>query len=187
MGVSKLKHTAIVCLTVATIAVVGQTVNAEPRPIHRGITGQLHHAERGDQYQTATPATPKKREWTGPIPAYYGPGSECTQANANLIARAMWNMQANNDQVLRMLTIISRESGCDSAAYNDNPATKDRSYGFCQLNALAGHFGPNGTLAGYNPHAFQFDPRHNADACAALWVRCGFGPWIKGDYGCRRP
>ena len=99
----------------------------------------------------------------------------------------MWDVGANNDQVYRMLNIVSRESGCDSSAYNGNRRTGDDSWGFCQLNSLAGFFRSGGILEDYNRWSFAGNPRHNAEACAALYARCGFGPWVKGDYGCRRP
>ena len=117
----------------------------------------------------------------------YGGSTGCSQANATLIAHAMWDVGANDSQVYRMLGIVSRESGCDSSAYNPNRRSGDDSWGFCQLNSLAGFFRSGGILESYNRWSFADDPRHNARACAALYARCGFGPWIKGDYGCRRP
>ena len=125
--------------------------------------------------------------WTGPRPSYYGAGTGCSQQNANLIANAMWNVGAQNWAVEKMLGIISRESGCSSAAYNGNRRTGDDSWGFCQLNVLAGFFRSGQILGAYNPYSFAGNPAHNAAACAKLYSVCGFGPWTKGDYGCRRP
>ena len=125
--------------------------------------------------------------WNGPRPAYYGGGSGCSQANANLIANAMWNVGAQNWAVEKMLGIVSRESNCNSAAHNGNRRTGDDSWGFCQLNVLAGFFRSGQILSAYNPYSFAGNPSHNAAACAKLYSVCGFGPWIKGDYGCRRP
>ena len=141
---------------------------------------------------TATPTPPPPPPpssggvWTGPRPAYYGGGTGCSQANANLIANAMWNVGAQNWAVEKMLGIVSRESGCDSAAYNGNRRTGDDSWGFCQLNVLAGFFRSGQILAAYNPYSFAGNPTHNAAACAKLYSVCGFGPWTK-PYGCRRP
>lgn len=161
-------------------------VKAEPRPIHEGITGPFSPAVRGTQVQV-NPPPPPPRVWTGQLPAYYGRGTACTQANANLIAIAMWDVGANDAQVLRMLKIISRESGCDSSAFNGNRRTGDDSWGFCQINSLAGFFSSGGILEGYNRWAFAGDPRSNAKACAKLYSVCGFGPWNYGNYYCRRP
>ena len=186
---------------VAVVVVDNFGVGAEPRSIHEGIngpvTGEFEPAVRGTQVQvnpppTTTPPPPPstnspRREWTGAIPSYYGSTTGCSRANATLIAQAMWDVGANDAQAYRMLNIVSRESGCDSAAYNGNRRTGDDSWGYCQLNSLAGFFRPGGILENYNRWSFAGNPRHNAQACAALYARCGFGPWVKGDYGCRRP
>ena len=147
----------------------------------------LQRAVRVDPPPTTTTTVPPLPTWTGPRPAYYGGSTGCSQANADLIARAMWNVGAANWAVEQMLYIVSRESGCDSSAHNGNRNTGDDSWGFCQLNVLAGFFRPGQILAAYNPYSFAYDPAHNAAACAALYARCGFGPWTKPTYGCRRP
>jgi hypothetical protein len=173
----------------AIAAAVAGVVNAEPRPIHEGIHGPFEPAVRGTQVQVNPPpaTSPPRREWTGAIPSYYGSTTGCSQANATLIARAMWDVSANDQQVYRMLNIISRESGCDSAAHNGNRRTGDDSWGFAQQNALAGFYEPGGILEGYNRFAFATDPALNARAVAAMYAVCGFGPWNYGNYYCRRP
>ena len=159
---------------------------AEPRTIHEGIlTGDLATAERGTQ-TVINPPPPAPRVWTGNIPVHPG-GKGCGPVNANLIANAMWDVGANDSQVQKMLLIVSRESGCDSAAHNDNRRTGDDSWGFCQQNALAGWFKPGQILAGFNRYAFATDPAMNARSCAAMYAVCGFHPWNKPNYGCRRP
>ena len=159
---------------------------AEPRPLHEGIlSGDLAPAQRGQQV-VVNPPPPPPRVWTGSIPVYPG-GRGCTQANANLIANAMWDVGANDSQVQKMLLIVSRESGCDSSAYNGNRRTGDDSWGFCQQNALAGFFRPGQILAGYSRFNFASDPGLNARSCAAMYAVCGFHPWNKPNYGCRRP
>ena len=125
--------------------------------------------------------------WQGSRPAYYGGNTGCSPYMADVVANAMWARGANNNAVTNMLAIISRESGCNSAAFNGSDASKDTSYGLCQINARAGWFAPGQLLAGYSPSAFAGNPEHNAAACAALWARCGFHPWQKGNYGCHRP
>lgn len=181
--------------TLMTVAVLlgGSLVAAEPRPIHEGIngpaTGEFEPAVRGEQVQVNPPpsTSPPQREWTGAIPSYYGSTTGCSRTNATLIARAMWNVGANDQQVYRMLNIVSRESTCDSAAHNGNRRTGDDSYGFGQQNALSGWFDPGQLLADYDRFAFATDPALNARAVAAMYARCGFGPWNYGNYYCRRP
>ena len=185
--------TLIGTLIAVAVLLGGSLVAAEPRPIHEGINGpaagEFEPAVRGGQVQVNPPpsTSPPQREWTGAIPSYYGGTTGCSQTNATLIARAMWDVGANDAQVYRMLNIVSRESGCDSSAYNPNRRTGDDSWGFCQLNSLAGFFRPGGILESYNRWSFADDPRHNAQACAALYAVCGFGPWNYGNYYCRRP
>jgi hypothetical protein len=185
---------AVFVTTFVTVVVVDNfMVGAEPRPIHEGIngpaTGEFEPAVRGTQVQVNPPpsTSPPQREWTGAIPSYYGGTTGCSQTNATLIARAMWNVGANDAQVYRMLNIVSRESTCDSAAYNGNRRTGDDSWGFAQQNSLSGWFDPGQLLAGYDRFAFATDPALNARAVAAMYARCGFGPWNYGNYYCRRP
>jgi hypothetical protein len=125
--------------------------------------------------------------WQGSRPAYYGGSTGCSQYMADVIANAMWARGADNNAVTNMLAVISRESACSTTAFNGSDATKDTSYGLCQINARAGFFRPGQILAAYSPSAFAGNPEHNAAACAALWARCGFHPWQKGNYGCHRP
>jgi len=180
---------ALVLLALILIAAaIGTVALAEPRPIHEGIQGPFERAVRGEQVQVnAPPTTIAQREWTGAIPSYYGGTTGCSRTNATLIARAMWDVGANDAQVYRMLNIVSRESGCDSAAHNGNRRTGDDSWGFAQQNARSGWFDPGQLLADYNRFAFATDPALNARAVAAMYARCGFGPWNYGNYYCQRP
>lgn len=180
-------ETLLITLAILFIVVaVTAAVSAEPRAIHEGIlTGELQSAQRGTQV-VVNPPPPPPRVWTGNIPVQPG-GKGCSQANANLIARAMWDVGANDSQVRKMLLIVSRESGCDSAAYNGNRRTGDDSWGFAQQNSLAGFWDPGGILENYNRFAFATDPALNARAVAAMYAVCGFHPWNKPNYGCRRP
>jgi len=125
--------------------------------------------------------------WQGSRPAHYGGSTGCSQYMADVVANAMWARGANNNDVTNMLAIISRESGCTTTAFNGSDATKDTSFGLCQINQRAGFFRPGQILAGYSPGAFAGNPEYNAAACATLWARCGFHPWQKGNYGCHRP
>jgi len=125
--------------------------------------------------------------WQGSRPAYYGGSTGCSQYMADVVARAMWARGANNNAVTNMLAIMSRESGCTTTAFNGSDATRDTSYGLCQINQRSGIFRPGQILAGYSPGAFAGNPEYNAAACATLWANCGFHPWQKGNYGCHRP
>jgi len=136
---------------------------------------------------TTTSTLPPLRQWEGPIPEQYGAGSGCTREEAGIVARAFWTRGATDDTVLWALGMISRESTCDSAAHNGNRRTGDDSWGLCQINALAGHFGSNGIVAWYDRFRFAVDFGYNADACAHLWSVCGRGPWNYGDYYCEQP
>ena len=136
--------------------------------------------------QATTQAT-GSGSWQGSRPAHYGGNTGCSQYMADVIANAMWARGANNNAVTNMLAVISRESGCTTTAFNGSNATKDTSYGLCQINQRAGWFAPGQLLAGYSPGAFAGNPEYNAAACATLWARCGFHPWQKGNYGCHRP
>ena len=150
-----------------------------PTPSHPSVTGSVAN--------WPPPTTPPPAPgWNGRIPSYR-PGGGCEKWKADSIARSMWNVGASNAAVERMLLIVSRESNCNSGAHNGNRGTGDDSWGICQLNALAGFFGSNGILGGFNRFAFASNFAHNADACAKLYSVCGFGPWTKPTYGCRRP
>lgn len=125
--------------------------------------------------------------WDGPLPAYYGGDTACTRDEASTVARAMWARGASNDTVEWMLKTISRESTCDSAAYNGNRNTGDNSYGLCQINTLAGFFKTGQILADFDYTRFASDFSYNAEACAKLWSVCGRGPWNYGNYYCEEP
>lgn len=183
----RLETMFIVLAILFIVVAITAAAQAEPRGIHEGIlTGDLQSAQRGEQVVINPPPPPPTPVWTGNIPVYPG-GTGCDLANANLIANAMWDVGANNAQVTQMLLIVSRESGCDSAAYNGSRKSGDDSWGFAQQNALAGWFKPGQLLAGFNRFNFASDPALNARAVAAMYARCGFHPWNKPNYGCRRP
>lgn len=137
--------------------------------------------------RVSVPPAPPAPTWDGPIPEYYGAGSGCSSDRASIIAYAMWAEGAFDTDVEWMLNVVSRESTCDSSAYNGNRGTGDDSWGICQLNTLAGFFENGRILDGFDYRAFADDFHLNARACARLWSVCGRGPWTKGDYGCREP
>lgn len=145
---------------------------------------------RGTQVQVvatiAPPTTVAPYVWTGDIPEYGGRG-RCTVEQATVITEAFANAGASLDTQTWALLIASRESGCENDTLFDNDATRDTSYGWCQLNARSGHFGDSGVLAGWEPTLILADFVYNTAACVRMWSVCGRGPWIKGDYGCRTP
>lgn len=135
--------------------------------------------------QTTTTVPP--REWEGDIHEEYGDGTGCTQEEANIVARAMWDVGASDSSVEWMLYVISRESTCDSSVHNGDRSTGDDSYGLCQQNNLSGWFDEGSLLENYDRFAFASDFDLNAEACAVMWAECGKGPWTRGDYGCSTP
>jgi len=167
--------------------------NQQARADYERITSSaavVATATRGTAVQVETTiatTTTTLPRWISSIPEYYGPGSGCSQDEADIIARAFWSRGASDDTVMWALGMISRESTCDSAAHNGNRRTGDDSWGLCQINALAGHFSSNGIVAWYDRFRFAVDFGYNADACAHLWSVCGRGPWNYGDYYCEQP
>lgn len=144
-------------------------------------------ATRGEQVEVVTTTTTAPLAWQGALPEHYGPGTGCNREQASTIAIVMWGAGASDDSVEWMLKTISRESKCDSAAYNGNRSTGDNSYGLCQINALAGWFKPGHLLESFDPDRFATDFTYNARACALLWSKCGRGPWNYGNYYCSTP
>ena len=126
-------------------------------------------------------------EWTGSIPEVYGDGSGCTQEEASIIARALWDRGASDETVTKMLRIISRESLCDPSAHNGNRNTRDDSWGLCQQNNLSGWFNEGKLLENYDRFAFADNFAYNAESCAVMWEECGVGPWNYGNYYCSTP
>ena len=152
-----------------------------------------YHGEGGQEptthylSTTTTTTTVPLPEWTGSIPEVYGEGSGCTQEEASIIARALWDRGASDDSVTKMLRIISRESLCDSSAHNDNSRTRDDSWGLCQQNNLSGWFDEGKLLENYDRYAFASDFALNAESCAVMWAECSVGPWNYGNYYCSTP
>lgn len=136
---------------------------------------------------TTTTTTIPLPEWTGSIPEVYGEGSGCTQEEASIIARALWERGASDDSVTKMLRIISRESLCDPSAHNGNTRTQDDSWGLCQQNNLSGWFDEGKLLENYDRYSFADDFAYNAESCAVMWAECSVGPWNYGNYYCSKP
>lgn len=158
--------------TVFTAATVASTPRRSP--VQHTVAETIEHTS------TTLPG------WSEPIPDYYGGGTGCTVEQASIVANGMRHVGATDNSIRWMLTMMSRESACDPAAHNGNRGTGDDSYGLCQLNALAGHFEPDGILAGIDRHRFAGDFAYNAHACIKLWTVCGQGPWTP-PYSCERP
>lgn len=126
-------------------------------------------------------------QWEGDIHEEYGDGTGCTREEANIVARAMWDVGASDSSVEWMLYVISRESTCDSSVHNGDRSTGDDSFGLCQQNNLSGWFDEGALLENYDRFAFASDFALNAESCAVMWAECGKGPWTRGDYGCSTP
>lgn len=178
-----------------TIATEAPSVEAEASttteaPTTTSATVKGYEGEGGIEptyYYLSTTSTVPLTEWTGTLPEVYGEGSGCTQEEASIIARALWDRGASDDSVKDMLRIISRESGCDSSAHNGNTRTRDDSWGLCQQNNLSGWFNEGKLLENYDRFAFADDFAYNAESCAVMWAECGVGPWNYGNYYCSTP
>jgi len=162
-------------------------VVAAPAPVITVIEKPVRVVTQATRVSVPEPQPEPTPAWGGNIPNHYGEGSGCTREQASIIAIAMWAEGANDDSVEWMLGTISRESHCNSSAYNGNRNTGDNSYGLCQLNTLAGFFRTGQILDGYDYNAFAEDFQLNAQACARLWAVCGKGPWNYGNYYCSTP
>lgn len=136
---------------------------------------------------STTTTTLPLRSWEGSIPEVYGEGSGCTQEEADIIARSLWEVGASDESVLKMLRIISRESLCDPSAHNGNRKTRDDSWGLCQQNNLSGWFNEGKLLEHFDRFQFANDFAYNAEACALMWSECSVGPWNYGNYYCSTP
>lgn len=142
----------------------------------------LQGVKRGAQVQVVTPPP---STWSGDIPEYGNRGA-CTPAEASIIARTFAAAGASTDTIRWALLVASRESGCDEDTHNRSSRTRDDSFGVFQLNALGGHFGSSGILAGFDPWALLTDFELNARAAVTLWQTCGRLPWTP-PYGCSEP
>jgi hypothetical protein len=172
------------CAAVALAPETVTTAASEPPPAGPAVVVTTPARRIGDMQQV-TPTVPAPYQWPGDLPhAPYAPA--CDRQQATLVALAMRAEGANDDSVLFMLRTISRESGCRHWVRNNNPSTGDDSFSLCQLNARAGHFGPNGVLAGWDRWRMLDDFVYAAQGCARMWSVCGRGPW-QPPYGCSVP
>ncbi|MGZ4674239.1 MAG: peptidoglycan-binding domain-containing protein [Ilumatobacteraceae bacterium] len=119
---------------------------------------------------------------------FYGSHVACTVANANIIASEFAKDGADDATQQWAVYIASREGGCNYAAVNINPATRDDSHCSFQLNALAGMFEPHGELGrrGWTTDSVKESMQNCVDAASDLWVYCGKGPWTP-PYACTPP
>lgn len=153
-----------------------------------GVTADQYARRLSNEF-VATPTIPPPPPpyvWDGPLPNYGGRGA-CTRERASWITKAFADAGANRETQVRFLEIASRETGCNTMLHNYNPATEDDSYGWCQLNAKSGHFGPNGILNGWDRHALLSSWDYAIAACVEMWRACGVGPWAYPNYYCRTP
>lgn len=167
---------------IPTITITHQTTTTTTTTPETITNDQHEIKQRTPQTTTTTIPT-----WTGKIHEEYGPGTGCTQEQANIIANEMRKKGATDKSIEWMLYIISRESTCNSAAHNGNRNTMDDSYGLCQQNNLSGWFDKGQLLENYDRYAFATNFQHNAEACAHMWATCSKGPWTRGDYSCYTP
>lgn len=132
---------------------------------------------------------PSWRRTNDGVPHYAGRPA-CTVDQANTIAAAFRAKGASVATAQWAIYVASREGGCNPNAVNVNRATRDNSHCTFQLNArTGGPLSPAGYLGqlGWTPTTVKASLGACARAAADLWARCGKGPWIHGDYSCRRP
>lgn len=121
---------------------------------------------------------------------YYRGRTACTVAQAGVIATEFAARGASLDTQRWAIYVAGREGGCNYLAVNINAASRDDSHCTFQLNARSGGpLSPSGVLGklGWTKDSVKASLSACATAAAALWAACGKGPWIKDDYGCRRP
>ena len=121
------------------------------------------------------------------VPFYSGHPA-CTVEQARTIATEFAVRGASVSTRQWAVYVASREGGCDHLAVNIGRT--DDSHCTFQLNARpGGPLSPAGYLGlrGWTPTTVKASLADCARAAAELWARCGKGPWIQGDYSCRRP
>lgn len=170
----------------STITTVIEAPSTTVEVVRQEVTPTTIPATTSTAIPTTTITVPLPR-WEGDIHEEYGDGTGCTQEEANIVARAMWDVGASDSSVEWMLYVISRESTCDSSVHNGDRSTGDDSFGLCQQNNLSGWFDEGALLENYDRFAFASDFALNAESCAVMWAECGKGPWTRGDYGCSTP
>jgi hypothetical protein len=80
-------------------------------------------------------------------------------------------------QMVAMTAVALAESGGDERAHNNNPATRDDSYGLWQIN-MYGSLGPDRRRTfGLTSNNDLFNPETNAKIAGQLWRASGFTPW----------
>jgi hypothetical protein len=130
---------------------------------------------------------PQWRTTSEGVPFYAGRPS-CTPAQAEQIAAEFLPAGASVSTAQWAIYVASRESGCNHLAVRIS-GTDDSHCAF-QLNArTGGPLSPAGILGqlGWTPTSVKASLTACARAATDLWQQCGKGPWIAGDYSCRKP
>lgn len=129
---------------------------------------------------------PKWRLSAEGVPSY-GSHAACSPAQADVIADTFAAYGAAVETQWWAVYVASREAGCNYLAVNRSGL--DDSHCFAQLNALNGPLSRTGYLTklGWTVGSVKASFEACALAFAQLWSFCGKGPWIAGDYSCRRP
>lgn len=151
---------------IVTVLSTSGTVHAEPRPIHEGIHGPFHHAERGTQTQINPPPPPPV-----PMPIDW----DC----------ASWKpLLAKYEMPYELFKpIMYRESRCTNAR-NENRRTRDDSYGPLQVNRY-GSLDAGWDSVGIS-RSYMATPEGAVHAASMLYHSCeSLGPWTK-PYSCKK-
>lgn len=178
----------VVTVTVSTV-VRGRPIQPRPIPVQTlpPTTTTTTAPVSGVFPAPAWSSWPSWRVTAQGVPFYRGHRA-CTLEQATVIAGAFAGKGASIDTQRWAVYVASRESGCDHTAVNIGRT--DNSHGTHQLNAKGnGPLSSAGVLGllGWTPAKVTASLQSSAAAAADLWARCGKGPWIAGDYSCRRP
>jgi hypothetical protein len=125
---------------------------------------------------------------TGEGVPYYKGRPACTRSQAVEIANEFLLKGASVATAQWAVYVASREGGCNYLAVHIGRT--DDSHCAFQLNAkTGGPLSPAGLLgkAGWTRDTVKASLPACARAAAELWARCGKGPWIQGQYDCKRP
>lgn len=158
-------------------------VQAEPRAIHEGISGEFHDAERGEQTQTRPDPSPPAPEPVGP-PSFI-PG-DCESV------RRVFDYYDPSGESSRFFVdrgIARRESGCARDTLNERSGDT----GVVQISPVHNRpgyfggieFGQGGwlfALHGLRTRQNTMSPEW-ANAAVTLRQVCGDGPW-RPPYSC---
>lgn len=100
---------------------------------------------------------------------------------------AWWaQTQWQGNDAITATAIALAESGGDTGAYNDNPATGDLSYGLWQVNMIGALGTKRRAEFGISSNGDLFNPQTNAKAAKSIFDQVGFSAWSTYKNGAYR-